>query len=306
MAIWLGEGGGLRLKRKGDSSFYVHVDIADVDVAMRRLSAEEAIGALITGDRVSIINVDEEGAAINEPLEFMAGSAWSDGQRYPDGQWYVHVDPVGGVRFYHAWSEAIAGGQPKAIELLEPTKRSRVRIELAESEEHCVGQTVSWQLNTDREVADITSLGEGFRKNQAILVSGSGELECLFDAVPDACGDDYGVEHSIYLHKLVLRQEIGSTFTGVFLLKRKGVLPITVAEKYRRQELFYLCDCVVTGVASEVDTEDVIRSRVQFVTTGPMQLLFSYPLGYLLQETPSDPEKVLQESDFGIVLELPD
>jgi hypothetical protein len=305
MAIWLGEGGGLRLKRKGDSSFYTHVEISDVDVPLRRLSAEQAVNALITGDRVSITHVDESGADIADPLEFVASSGWSDNQRYPDGQWYVNVDPVGGVRLYHSWSESIAGGQNKAVELLTPTKRSRIKIALAESEEHCLGQTTSWQLNTNREVADITTLGEGFRKNQAVLVSGSGELECLFDAVPDACGGDFEVEHSIYLHKLALRQEIGSTFTGVFLLKRKGVLPITVEEKYRRQELFYLCDCVITDVASEVDTETIIRSRVAFVTTGPIQLLFDYPLGYLLQETPSDPEKVLQESDFGIVLEIP-
>ena len=305
MAIWLGQGGGLRLKRKGDSDFYVYVEIADVSAGTRRLSADPAVGALITGDRVVIEHVDDQGKLIHDPLEFMAGSAWPDGQRYEDGQWYVNVDAVGGVRFYTTWSAALRGGYENAVDLLTPTKRSRVRMRLGESQERCVAQTVSWSLNTNRETADITSLGDGFRKNQGVLVSGSGELDCLFDALPDHCYGDDDVEKSVYLHQLALRQEIGSTFTGVFLLKRQFTLPITVDEIYREQELFYLCDCVITNVASEVNTEDVIHSRVEFVTTGPIQLLYSYPLSYLLQETVPDNDKILQESDFGIVLEVP-
>ena len=301
MAIWLGQSGGLRLKRKADSDFYVYVGIADVDVGASRLSAEQAIGALITGDHVAIYHVDDNGALLTSPIPFMGSAAWPDNQQYADGQWYVNVDAVGGVRFYESWAKSLRGDAADALPLVEPTERSRVRVSLVDSDERCLAQTVSWQLNTDRETADITALGEGFRKNQGVLVSGGGELDCLFDATVNICPDNSGAELSIYLHQLVLRQEVGSTFTGVFLLKRKGTLPINADEAYREPELFYKCDCVITGVASEVNTEDVIHSRITFVTTGPIQLLYSIPASYLLQEDPT-PSKILQESDFGITL----
>ena len=50
-------------------------------------------------------------------------------------------------------------------------------------------------LNTNR-VADITGLGEGFRKNKATTVSGSGELDCFFNVRPDGsgCSVDAGTE----------------------------------------------------------------------------------------------------------------
>ena len=167
-----------------------------------------------------------------------------------------------------------------------------------------MAQTTSWVINTNRDVADITSLGEGFQQNMATLVSGSGEVDCFFDAIPDACGEDSNYERSVYFHQLALRQEIGAKFTGVFLLKRSGTLPITVMEQYRERELFYKADCVITEVACEINTEDVIESKMQFVTTGPIQLLYSFPVDYLLQEQPPN-DKILQESDFGIVLETP-
>jgi hypothetical protein len=61
---------------------------------------------------------------------------------------------------------------------------------------------------------------------------------------------------------------------------------------------------VITEVATEVNTEDVIHSQIQFVTTGSIQLLYTRAADYLLQEqVPND--KILQESDFGVWLETP-
>ena len=305
MAIWLGSDGGLRIERMASARMFAHVSPADVDIGSNRISIDRVTKSLITGDLVAIRRVDENGQPVTDPLDFVDPSGWSDGQLHSDGQWYVNVDAVGGVRLYSKWRQALEGTIADAITLQRPSDSYRISLQtVTASGARCVAQTISWSLNTNRDVADITSLGEGFQKNMATMVSGSGELECFFDAIPDACGEDSNYERSVYFHQLALRQEIGAKFTGIFLLKRNGTLPITVMEQYRERELFYKCDCVITEVASEVNTDDVLKSDVQFVTTGPIQLLYSFPVDYLLQDQPPN-DKILQETDFGIVLETP-
>jgi len=305
MAIWLGQDGGLRIKRSAEGPVFVHVDVADVDAGAKRLSADRVVGALITGDLVSVTYVDEAGGLLTDPLPFISPTAWADGNAYPDGQWYVHVDPLGGVRFYSSWAVAISGFGEDAVELQEPSARCRVRLDIHESNDRCLAQTKSWELNTDREIADITSLGEGFKQNMATLVSGSGTISCMFNGFRDqSCEETYTQENSVYLHQLALRQEVGARFTGVFLLKRYGTQPIGLDPIYYDRQLFYLCDCVISAVACSVNTEDIIHSNIEFVTTGQIKLLYDIPSSYLLQED-ADPSKILQEDESGVLLELP-
>ena len=157
-------------------------------------------------------------------------------------------------------------------------------------------------------MADTTSLGDGFQKQMATLVSGSGDLDCLFDVLPSPCyGDSGNEELSHYLHRLALRLEIGSNFNGVFLIKQLGCNPLqSDDDSLRRRELFYACNCVITEVGIEINTEEEIHSQISFVTTGEIKLLFSSPTSYLMQETKPDNEKILQESDFGVLLETPE
>ena len=306
MAIWLGSGGGLRIERLTSEKVYAMISPADVDPGENRFGFDKAKHSLITGDLVSFERVNEAGARIDELLDFVDPSGWPGGEQHSDGQWYVNVDQIGGIRLYNTWRESLAGGAPNAVALLVPSESYRLAFKVVAADgPRCLAQTVSWELNTNREVADISNLGDAFRKNMALMVSGSGSVDALFDALPDACGEDANEEWSVYLHRLALRLEIGATFGGVFLLKRGGTLPLTIDEDYRPRELFYACDCVISQVATEVTTDDVIHSKIDFVTTGEIQLLFSQPLAYLLQEQPPM-DRVLQESDFGIVLETVD
>ena len=99
MAVWFGFDGGIRLKRAGSTEdFYVYMQPADVDVAAKRFSVDRANAALITGDLVSFRRVDDDGQYVIDNLDFVDVSGWGDGQKHPDGQWYVHVDAIGGVR----------------------------------------------------------------------------------------------------------------------------------------------------------------------------------------------------------------
>ena len=304
MAIWHGYGGGVRLQRANAGPAYVWIEPGDVDAPARRMSADRAVASLITGDYVAVAHVDENGALLTDPLPFMGSAAWSDNTRYPDGQWYVNVDPIGGVRLYRRWRDALEGIMDNAVPMQTVTDRCRVRIQLVADNQRCLAQTISWELNTDRDVADITPLGEGFQKNMATLVSGSGSLDCFFTAGNDECQSLEEHERSMYLHQLVLRQEIGANFLGVFLLKRRGVTPTDLSAEYDKAELFYLCNCVISNVVSTIDVEDVIHSRIEFVTTDQIQLLYSYPTSYLLQES-GGLNKVLQENDSGILVDLP-
>lgn len=304
MAIWMGQAGGLRLERTASGALYAEIGPADVDVGSNRFSVDRVTSSLITGDLVWIKRVDERGQPVPELLDFVSADGWASGQQFSDGQWYVNCDPVGGVRLFETWAAALEGSQAKAIQLAKPASSYRISLEMVSGIERYLAQTVSWELNTNRAVADMTSLGDGFQKQMGTLVSGSGAIDCLFDVPQGLCGNDTSNEFSSYLHQLILRQEIGANFKGVFILKRKGCMVLDGSDLVRESELFYACDCVITEVATEIDLEDVIHSEIRFVTTGPMQLLYTYPADYLLQEQPPN-DKILQESDFGVWLETP-
>lgn len=309
MAVWLGEAGGIRLERAGGDRLYATISPSDVDVAAGRFGFDRPVTALITGDVVWIRRVDENGAPSSQPLSFVAPAGWADGKQYADGRWFVNVDGIGGVRLYRNWEEALEGKKSLALPLQVPPSKLRVSLNIESGDDRCLAQTVSWELNTNRETVDVSSLGDGFRKQYGTMVSGSGRLDCLFDMGLAGCDPgklDDEAETSVYLHKLVLRQEIGARFKGVFLLKSGDGRPIgsELNERVASRELFYACDCVVTEVACQLEPGAIIHSKIMFVTTGSIQLLFGWPSDYLLKE--QDGDRVLQESGFGILLETPE
>lgn len=308
MAIWIGEAGGLRLGRKKSERVYSYLTPSDVDETAKRFGLQDQVINLITGDQVWFRRVDETGAPTVEVLDFIATSGWTDNTRRNDGQWYVNVDSVGGIRLFTTWQKALAGNVADAVTLTTPGTSYRVSYEIVAKDNAYLAQTVSWILNTDRDTAEYTSLGDNFKQRMSTLVSGSGEVDCFFDTTWRGGAPDYlGTEESaIYMHQLALRQEIGAEFTGVFLMKRTDAVPIgTLIDAVEaRKELFYIADCVITSVATELIADQPIHSKISFVTTGPIRLLFDLPSDFLLQEQ-DPPDKILQESGFGILLEVP-
>lgn len=309
MAIWIGEAGGIRIGRPESERVYTYINPSEVDTGSKRFGFADAGSALITGDQIWIRRVDEAGQASSSLLDFVDASGWVDNTQRNDGQWYINADSVGGIRLFDNWQSAINNNFADAITLATPGSTYRVSYEIVQSGADYLAQTVSWMLNTDRDVADYTSLGDSFRQQMSTLVSGSGELDCFFDTswrggAPTYSGQE---ESAIYMHRLALRQQIGAKFTGVFLMKRSGTVPIgTLIDSVEAsRELFYTADCVITSVATELVADQPIHSRISFVTTGPIQLVLSSPASYLLQEqAPYD--RILQESGFGVLLETPD
>ena len=306
MAIWMGTNGGLRIERAATGKVYANITPTDVDASIKRFGLDKPVASLfITGDRVEIARVDADGQPVTGNLDFVVAEGWSDNSQHPDGAWFVNVDLVGGIRLYDSWSKALANKTAEAIKLKAPSGSYRLALRVLQGDARCLARTVSWTLNTDRDTADITGLGDSFRKQMSTLVSGSGDIDCFFDVLPSTCyGDSGNEELSQYLHRLSLRLEIGATFTGIFLIKQAGCNPLfNDKEVIRRRELFYACDCVITEVGIEINTEDEIHSQISFVTTGEIQMLYTFPTGYLLQEAPIEEDRVLQESDFGVLLE---
>ena len=308
MAIWIGEAGGIRIGRPSSERIYTYIDPADINTAAKRFFFRDQRTTLVTGDLVWIRRIDEQGNLSSSTLDFISAAGWADNTQQTDGQWYVNTDSVGGIRLFDTWQKAVNNVLADAIALEVPAESYRVSYEVVATNEQYLAQTVSWVLNTDRDVADYTSLGDNFRQQMATLVSGSGELDCFFDTTWRGGGPDFSgqEEAAIYLHRLALRQEIGAKFNGVFLMKRTNAVPIgTLIDNAEAQkELFYTAECVITSVATELMADEPIHSRITFVTTGPIQLLFDFPVGYLLQEQPPN-DLVLQESGFGILLEVP-
>lgn len=308
MAIWLGEAGGIRLSRKSDNRVFGHVGVADVDVSARRLGLDHLVNSFYTGSLIWIRRVGEDGRPSANALEFVDPSGWPDDTQHNDGRWYVHNDGLS-VRLYREWSEALEGGYDKAVHLLPPSAGFRISVELSDDDDECIAQVTSWELNTNRSIVDITPLGEEFQRQMGTTISGSGSIECLFDSRWRGCDDSYEQtskdESALYLHQLALRQQIGSTFSGLFLLKRSGTLPITavIGKSERERELFYRCDCVISQVAVALVPDEPIISKINFVTTGVIQLLYDYPVRYLLKEQGIG-DKVLLENGGGILLDL--
>ena len=286
MSIWIGNAGAVRLRRLWQSDVYDRIDKNSCNLPLRRFGFVDGITGIITGDKIQIRRVDEEGRPVQDLLDFIDASAWHDDQQHNDGAWYCHCDSVGGVRLYSSWADSLENDVNKAHKLNEPSGSYRVAYELFNPDEHCLAQTASWTLNTNRDTVNVSALGDEFVKQHSTMISGSGTVECLFDydyhRSQSTCEIDYDLELPVYMHKLAIRQEVGSTFTGVFIMRQAYSMPIEgiVEPKDMGRELFYLCDCVVTNVATELSPTELIRSTIDFVTTGKIQLLYGFPRAF--------------------------
>lgn len=292
MAIYLGDCGYVELKRDGlNTSLASVLDPGDVNVLRRRFSFDFDDGALITGDRLQLLATD------GGNLELVAG------HDYPDGTWYINVDQAGGIRLYLTFEEAINGSETTALELVEPTRNIPIIARSRDVQYRCIAQVQGYSLTTARETVDLTSLGDEFRTNYANgLISGQGNLTCLWDYESSICEDEgFRQERPHYLAQLVIRTQQGASFIGRFLLKGAERTALSGGNAQAApEELWWEARCIITNVATTFSPTSPISSVVDFVTTGPVDLRMGRLPGYLLQESGSF---LLQENGDPIELE---
>jgi hypothetical protein len=97
MAVFLGNHGNIRLRRGIDTPYGVledRIEPDDVNTSLNRLSFDGALDNLLTGDRIDLRTEDARG------LVCFAASAWSSATVEPEISAYVHVNAVGGLRFF--------------------------------------------------------------------------------------------------------------------------------------------------------------------------------------------------------------
>ena len=108
-----------------------------------------SVEAIITGDRLEISTSDKSN------LELVAG------HDFPDGQWYCHIDDMGGVRLYLEFEDAINGSIEKALDLVAPSSKQEISVHTRDSRFAATARC-GMELTTARNSVDITSLGEEF------------------------------------------------------------------------------------------------------------------------------------------------
>ena len=284
MAVLLGEIGKVELKRVSeDFSITGVVRPSDVNSTRNRFSFIFPTGSLVSGDRVWIRNTE------GTNLEFVSASAWPDNTKHPDGVFYIHIDEAGGVRLYGTFSEAVAGEVLGRNSLDTISADVPIRVTLQDAEYRVLGQVTNFELNTERESVDTTSLSDDFRRNVSGLISGSGRLTAFFDYEYREGDTRYGgspiatTEAPIFINQLVLRTTTGSTFEAKFTLIGTGPKPAGDATDVDDQ-VWYEVVGRVTNAGVEFSPTEPIRVTMDFVTTGPIQLKTQFVSNYLLQE----------------------
>ncbi len=303
MTVFLGESGGVEIRRfvDGDDPIkgvlipeMVHIEVDrfahPFDTVLGPRGAGE-LSPFITGDRVRIQSTDDSGNAVDRPLVLFA-----DFTSESMVEFYANVDPVGNIAAYPSFEDAINNYKPARYPLVLPSANQNVQVIPAAGPATCLANVVSYQFTTEREAVDCTSLGTEFRDNYTRgLISGQGELECLWDySFYKLCAKDKNSVTDVphYLLELAQRVTYGADFVGTFFLNRSAdpALPSVWQEAH----------CVITSASFQVQTTEVIRSSIRFVTTGPFKYGIGTPAYELLKE---DLEFLLQEDDSEIFLE---
>jgi hypothetical protein len=284
MAVFLGRHGNVRLQRNSGllgATLEDQVKPDDVNTTLNRLSFDSANDNLITGDRVDISTSDARG------LVCFAASAWSSAVVEPAISVYVHVNAVGGLRFFYSFENAINNNRAAELTLAAFAGAALpITVRVRDVAENVLGNVTGYTLNTDRESIDATSLSDKFRRQySAGIISGSGSIDCLFDYTSTGIK-----ETPLLMLQLIHRVDIGSEFDLALYLTDKELNPSL-------NNVYYEMQAMVTQTGVTVDTEDVIRCTIDFVTTGEIRLLIGEPAGYVLKED-DDRIEIEQSLDY--------
>ena len=286
MGVYFGQSGEIVLKRDTlQSPLQTTLDPADVNTSTKRFNVDHSSGSLITGDEVEIATAD------GSTLELVSG------HNFPDGKWFVNIDPVGGIRLFDSFPLAIEGLTVNAKTLVTPSSTKNVTLKTRNEQFRHVANVKDFEMTTSREQVDLTSVGDEFKSQyEAGLISGQGSMNCIWEHSYET-GDranQYGTdaEFPFYLAQLILRTQQGADFSGIFYVYRDS--------SNARNNVYYEAECCITNVAVSVAASDVIETRIDFVTNGVIALKTGDTPGYLLQE---DDDKILQENESPILLE---
>jgi len=264
MGLYLGNVGGIELTRQAtEGSKDSIVNAADVNATRDRFSFDFDTNFLITGDLVEITATD------GTTLDFVSAAGWANGTIQSSGNWYIFIDELGGIRLYNSFDDSLEGGTANAVPLASIARDIPIRVKVRGRESRLLASVTEYELNTNRETVDITTLSDEHRQQYSSLITGSGRLTAQWDYTN--IGETEPVH---YLMQLVLRTEVGSTFHGKFYIKapdttsQAGSFMVTQIN----DSLWWDFDAIVTNSAVSFAPDSLIYGTIDFVATGPIRL----------------------------------
>jgi len=279
VTVYLGNAGNIELTRDSDDVITGTITPANVNVNKGMFSFDFSSGAFVTGDFVEFSSAST--------LSFISGYA------YTKGNWFVSVDQLGGLRLYPTYSDAVAGTSNNRVALATPGASIAVSCKILNSVPRLLANIIRFELSTDREAVDTSSLGDEFRNQYSTLITGSGSIECIFDYA--VAGE---TEVAVYLHNLLLRQQFGSDFkANLYILVEGQAQGVNAAN----DSIWYEISGVMTQAAISCTAGDIISSTFTFVTTGEIKLrVQTTTWGDLLLNSAGD-RMVLSTADADIL-----
>jgi hypothetical protein len=297
MGIYLGNVGSVEIRRKStEGAKQSLVNPSDVNTGKDRFSFDFEEGFLITGDLIEIKTTD------GTNLDFVAASGWAASAVQSSGNWYASIDELGGIRLYNSFDDSLEGGSTGLVQLATITRDIPISVSIRDRDIRLLASIADYELNTNRETVDITTLSDQHRQQYSDLISGSGTLTAHWDYVNAAENEPVH-----YLMQLVLRTEIGSTFGAKFYVKAPGTQSSggNFTTTQLDDSLWWEFDALVTNSAVSFTPSEIVVSRIDFVTTGPIRLRASTrPTRYLVQES-GDKLKLEQDPQSFLALDDP-
>lgn len=284
MSVYLGTFGEVELKREFDGSdLQSTINPSDVNATKKRFSFDFDHGQLLTGDQVEITSTD--GSA----LDFI------DSYTKTSVKKFIYVDELDGIRLYDTFAHAVVGGTTNATALATPGNNIPIKVVVQNSEYRVLGRVQSYELNTERETVDVTTLSDEFRNRIGTLMSGSGRMACEWEYTGDT-----SKELPNYLLELVLRTKVGSTFKGRFYIKTSGYNPANHSDA-SNDAVWYEVSGVLTACAVQFTPNQMVQITADFITTSKIEIRMDLEVqGKLLQENTD--EILLEQGTTDAVL----
>ena len=285
MPTYLGSGGFIELKRTSmEHSLNASMVPGDVNTTRKRFSVTGVKSNIITGDKVEIERTDG-----SSNLELVSGHTGRD------GSWFVHVDDIGGIRLYTTFALAVGGTKANALSLVVPSSNQQISIKARNTTYRPLARIEEYEFTTQRDQIEISQLGDVFKRQfDNGMIQGQGSMTCFWEHRYVATDPDYstGQEFSSYLARLILRVQQGSDFFGRFFLYRESA-----ASAYNA---WYECEAQITSCSVSIPNVGIIKTQIDFITTGEFTLQVGATPGYVLQEST---DHLLQEDGSKIFLE---
>ena len=257
---------------------------SDVNTTRKRFSVTGVKSNIITGDKVEIERTDG-----SSNLELVSGHTGRD------GSWFVHVDDIGGIRLYTTFALAVGGTKANALSLVVPSSNQQISIKARNTTYRPLARIEEYEFTTQRDQIEISQLGDVFKRQfDNGMIQGQGSMTCFWEHRYVATDPDYstGQEFSSYLARLILRIRQGADFFGRFFLYRESSTSANNA--------WYECEAQITSCSVSIPNVGIIKTQIDFITTGEFTLQVGATPGYVLQEST---DHLLQEDGSKIFLE---